>query len=146
MGLFNAAGGGEPARRRPDAAGLSIIASDLTLQGDLETSGVVKIEGQVRGNVSAAEQVLVAAGATVEGDLQTREAVIGGVVRGSVFASGRVEVLPSAVVTGNITTARLLIHEGGTLNGEIVMQLDRPAEVTADSADLPRLTRAAVGQ
>jgi cytoskeletal protein CcmA (bactofilin family) len=109
-------------RKRPEATGLSIIGPDLRVEGDLETEGVVKVEGQVRGAIGAGQQVLVAAGSTVEGDIQTREAVVGGAVRGSIVASERVELLPTAVVTGNVTTVRLLIHEGGRINGEIVMQ------------------------
>jgi cytoskeletal protein CcmA (bactofilin family) len=33
-----------------------------------------------------------------------------------------VELLEGAVVVGNIMTARLLVHEGGRLNGEIAMR------------------------
>jgi len=111
-----------PPRRRAEGGSPSMIGPDLTITGDLETEGTVKIEGHVRGATRGGDQVLVAAGAIIEGDVVTREAVIGGVVKGSIEASERVELLATAVVTGNILTSRLLIQEGGRINGEIQMR------------------------
>jgi cytoskeletal protein CcmA (bactofilin family) len=118
--------GNELRRRRTDQMPFSIVAKDMTIIGDLETEGVVRIEGRVRGTVRAGSQVLVGEGAQVEGDLHTREAVIGGDVIGSIHASERVELQPSASVTGNITTPRIAVLEGGKVSGEVRIQ-DQPA-------------------
>jgi len=102
--------------------GLSIVAKDLTIAGDLHASGVVRIEGRVIGNVHAGDQVLLSEGGIVEGDVLTREAVIGGRVHGSISGEERVEVQASAVVHGDIVTRRLVIQEGGAINGSIRME------------------------
>lgn len=126
-------------RPRAEPASLSIIAADLDVVGSLETRGVIKVEGRVAGNIQAGEQVLVAAGATVEGDIQTREAIIGGVVLGGITAEERAEVLATAVVTGNVMTARLLIHEGAQINGEVVMRrMDGAGEAPSVVEHRPR--------
>jgi len=135
MAIFQSGSSNRTTRRRSEPASLSIVAGDLEIMGHLETRGVVKVEGRVTGNLTALEQVLVAAGAVVEGDIVTREAVIGGVVLGGIEASERVELLDTAVVTGNIITARLLIHEGGRINGEVMMR--QPAD-TRDGAVVER--------
>jgi cytoskeletal protein CcmA (bactofilin family) len=44
-------GGGEGA--------LSIIAAGMTVSGDIESTGVVKVEGRVDGSIRSARQVLV---------------------------------------------------------------------------------------
>lgn len=108
-------------RRKSDQAGLSIIGKDMVITGDLETEGVIKVEGRVRGTIRAASQVLVAQGATIEGDLHTREAVLGGIVKGTIHASERVEVQGTAAIEGDIHTTRILVVEGGQVNGEIKM-------------------------
>jgi cytoskeletal protein CcmA (bactofilin family) len=97
----------------------SIVAKDMTIVGDLETEGVVRIEGQVRGTVRAAAQVLLGQGARIEGDVHTREAVIGGDVVGSIHASERVELQTTASVTGNIVAPRIAVLEGGRVSGEV---------------------------
>ncbi len=98
---------------------LSIVAADLRVEGTLSSTGVIRIEGTVIGNVQAECQVLVAKGGIVEGDIDTREAVLGGKVIGSVLAHERVELQPSAALEGNITTPRLVMHEGAVLRGRI---------------------------
>lgn len=108
-------------RRRTDHTTLSIIAKDLTVLGDLSTEGVVKIEGKVKGTIRANTQALIAPGALVQGDLHTAEAVIGGRVEGNVHASDRVEVQATAEVQGDVFTRRIVVLEGGSVNGSIKM-------------------------
>jgi cytoskeletal protein CcmA (bactofilin family) len=127
MGIFSAATktAAPPVERRKTAGmsgGLSIVAKDLTIAGDLQAAGVIRVEGRVIGNVHAGDQVLLSDGGVVEGDVVTREAVIGGRVHGCITADERVELQASAVVHGDITTQRLLIQEGGRVNGAVRME------------------------
>lgn len=112
---------GEAGSRRGEGAGLTIIAGGTTLVGDVESEGVVKIEGEVRGSVRAAGQVLIAKGGVVRGDVFTHEAVIGGEIEGAVRADERVEIQAGAVVNGDIMTQRILIADGGKVNGQLSM-------------------------
>lgn len=102
--------------------GLSIVARDLTVTGDLEAAGVIRVEGRVVGNVHAGDQVLLSEGAVIEGNVAAREAVIGGTVHGSIAGSERIELQARAIVEGDIATPRLLIHEGGRVNGGVRME------------------------
>lgn len=120
-----AAAGSTPRRRSTDGpAGLSIVAKDLTIAGDLQASGVIRVEGRVIGNVHAGDQVLVAEGGVIEGDVVTREAVIAGRVHGSIRADERVELQASAVVYGDIASRRLLLQEGAEVNGTVTMETE----------------------
>ena len=131
MGLFSNAArdeqGNELRRRRTDQIPFSIIASDMTVLGDLETEGVVRIEGRVKGAVRVGQQVLVAAGAVIEGDLHTQEAVIAGQVSGGIHARERVELQATAVVAGDILTPRIAIVEGARVSGEVKMDMESKA-------------------
>lgn len=120
--------GNELRRRRSDQMPFSIVAKDMTIVGDLETEGLIRIEGRVRGTVRAGSQVLIGQGAQLEGDLHTKEAVVGGEVIGSIHATERVELQPTAAVTGNIITPRIAVMEGGKVTGEVRIQ-DHPVEL-----------------
>lgn len=112
----------QPSKRAPGPQpGLSVIAPGMRVEGELITDGVVKIEGVVVGTVRAEQQVLVAKGGIVEGDIHTREAVLGGEVRGAIIAHERVEVQATCVVHGDIGTQRIVVHEGGEVNGHLRM-------------------------
>lgn len=115
-------------RVREANGGLSIVARDLTVTGDLEAAGVIRVEGRVLGNVQAGDQVLLTEDAAIEGNVSTREAVIGGRVHGTISASERIEIQADAVVEGDLITPRLLIQEGGRVNGAVRMET-----VTSDS-------------
>lgn len=123
MGMFSS-NGTDPgtSRRRAESANFSIVASDLVITGDLRSEGVIRVEGRVAGNVAAGQQVLVSKGGVVEGGLETREAVIAGTVLGPVIATERVEVQATAQIHGDIVAPRLLIQEGGCINGGIKME------------------------
>src|SRR2546428_13118273 len=74
MAIFIEKGHGAP----ESEAGLSIIGAGMRVEGDIVAEGAVKIEGTVVGTVRAGRHVLVAKGGEVEGDVITKEAIIGG--------------------------------------------------------------------
>lgn len=112
----------EKGHTRGDAEGaLSIIGAGMRVVGDITADGVVKIEGTVVGTVRAGRQVLVAKGGEVEGDVVAREAIIGGEVRGTILAEERAEIQGTSVIHGDITCKRLLVQEGGEINGVVRM-------------------------
>lgn len=125
MGLFSSKTSDEkaakPAKAAPAAGGLSIIASGMTVRGDIDSNGIVKVEGAVDGHVLARQQVLVARGGIVHGDIESRDVIVGGKVNGSILATERVEVQSGAAVLGDVTTRRIAVAEGATLNGQIRM-------------------------
>jgi cytoskeletal protein CcmA (bactofilin family) len=118
MAILKAKSATEPEQ---PTGGLSIIAVGMTVRGDLESNGTVKVEGTVAGHVQAKNQVLVAKGGVVDGDIDAREAVIGGQANGAIRALERVEIQSGAIVNGDITTRRISVAEGGSLNGLIRM-------------------------
>lgn len=116
--------GAKEAPQRPAQRGepaLTIVAQGTRVEGELRSNGVVKVEGIVVGTVHAERQVLVSRGGLIEGDVLTREAVLGGEVKGGVVAEERVEVQTGSVVSGDIATARLVVQEGGEVNGHVRM-------------------------
>ena len=141
MGIF---GGKSEPRAPSEPAGLSIIAVGLTIRGDLESSGTVKVEGTVEGSVLAKQQVLVARGGIVRGDVLARETVVGGEVHGSISAEERVEVQAGAAVHGDITTRRIVVAEGARLNG--LIRMGEPTAPTGQKSGEPKAADAAALQ
>lgn len=114
---------------------LSIIAAGMTVTGDIDSTGVVKVEGRVEGAVRSARQVLVGRQGVVRGDIETREAVIGGTVEGTINGTERVEVQATAAIQGDIHTRTIVIAEGGKINGSVRMEEGRHATRSIGSAE-----------
>jgi len=129
---------GDSGRAGARDGNLSIVAVGMRVVGELATDGVLKVEGFVEGSIRADREVLVAHGGIIQGDVYTREAIVGGKVVGSIYADERVEVQANSVVQGDIVTARLIVSEGGEVNGRVEMgdprALERGASVAAGSA------------
>ena len=138
MAMFNKDSNGGDTRSTPSAgdASLSVIAAGSKVIGDMECSGVLKIEGTVEGTIRGARQVLLGRQGVVKGDIETREAVIGGNVEGSVHALERVEIQGTASVVGNIHTKTIVIREGGQINGAVKMD-ESPAMLDDDEVRPP---------
>jgi cytoskeletal protein CcmA (bactofilin family) len=120
----------------PGAAGdspLSIISAGMIVTGNIESTGVVKVEGRIEGSIRGARQVLLGRQGEVKGDIHAQEAVIGGRVEGMVRTSDRVEVQGSATVTGDIHTKTIIVLEGAQINGHVRMS-DAVAANDAPSA------------
>jgi len=102
-------------------ASLSIIAGGMRIVGDVESSGVVKVDGQVDGSVTGARQLLLGRGGSIHGNVMAEEVVIGGEVHGSVIATERLELQGSAIVNGDIQTKSIVVLEGARINGIVRM-------------------------
>lgn len=100
---------------------LSIISAGMTVTGNIESTGVLKIEGRIEGSIRGARQVLLGRQGEVKGDIYAQEAVIGGRVEGIVRTSDRVEVQGSATVVGDIHTKTIIVLEGAQINGQVRM-------------------------
>lgn len=99
----------------------SVIAPGMKVIGDLETSGVVKIDGAVEGSIRGARQVLLGRSGSIQGDVHAEEAVLAGKVTGTVVASERVEVQSTSRIDGDIHTKSIVVLEGGMINGNVRM-------------------------
>ena len=103
-----------------EQAPFSILAPGLRLTGTLETTGVLRVEGVVAGDLRArGGQVFVAPDGVIEGDVEAAVAVVEGHVHGQIIADELVELKAGGVVQGDITTARIAVDEGATLNGTL---------------------------
>ena len=108
-------------------APLSILAKGVRLVGTLETAGVVRVEGEVAGDLHARSgQVFVAPGGVIQGDVEAALAVVAGEVRGHIVAEQLVELKAGGVVFGDIATPRITVEEGGAVTGMLRMGQQEP--------------------
>jgi cytoskeletal protein CcmA (bactofilin family) len=100
---------------------ISIIGPGMTVVGDCDAEGAVRIEGTVKGNIRAGKAVVVGKEGTVEGDIFTQDAVIAGTIRGVLRAESRLEVQATSRIEGEVVAARMQLEEGAVLNGTVQM-------------------------
>jgi cytoskeletal protein CcmA (bactofilin family) len=97
----------------------SAFDSHISISGDVETEGALRIDGRLEGTIRRADLVVVGQGATIVGDVTAREVIVGGAVTGNIFAAQRTELQSTGIVAGDIRSAAILIHEGGVVQGRL---------------------------
>lgn len=120
---------------RPTSDGYSIIDERLSITGDLVTDGTVRVDGRVEGALHRTDKMIIGDGASVVGNVEAHEVVIGGEITGNLRVSGRVEVQPSGTVRGDIHAAAVLLAEGGTVHGHVVVHPVEHAEMPVLDGD-----------
>lgn len=103
----------------PPEAVISIIGMGMTVTGDCETDGALRIEGTVKGDVRAGKAVVIGKEGLVDGNIYTQDAVIAGRVLGSVHAESRLELQSTSHIAGEIEAPRMQLEEGATLQGQV---------------------------
>ncbi len=121
----------QPAAARP-AAERSVLARSCTFEGVLRSSGDVTIEGRLNGEIFSTGLVVVADGGRVEAAIHGRAVTVAGAVKGDVHADERIELEPSANVHGDIVSPRILIKDGATFEGQVIMKSPTKPEAKTD--------------
>lgn len=99
----------------------TIIASGTSLKGDITSSGDIRIDGTLQGNIYCQAKVVIGANGSVEGDIQGQQADIMGQVKGTITVKELLQLKGSSQVTGNIHAAKLQIEPTAQFNGQCHM-------------------------
>lgn len=99
----------------------SIIGIGTVFNGDLDLTGLLKIDGDFSGSIKAEGKVLIGYTGRAKCSIFAKTVVVGGVVKGDIYAEDRVVVLSTGMVIGNIRAPRLVMEEGVLFNGELTI-------------------------
>jgi cytoskeletal protein CcmA (bactofilin family) len=102
----------------------SLIGAGTRIEGNVVFSGGLRIDGEVKGDVVAANEqpstVVVSEQARIEGEVRVSHMVINGTVVGQVHALEFLELQPRCRVTGDIHYTNLEIQLGAVVDGRLV--------------------------
>jgi cytoskeletal protein CcmA (bactofilin family) len=96
----------------------SLIGAESVYCGDLETEGLVRIDGLFEGAIKTNGPVIISKNARCNGFIQAHSIVVGGMVKGNIYTYQRVELLSGAVVVGDIFTTTLSTEQNVTIHGD----------------------------
>ena len=91
------------------------------VEGKLTFEGSVRIDGQVDGEISAQDVVLIGETAELTAQIHANTVVVQGRLTGDITARKRVELRAPATMIGNISTPSLVINDGVVFEGHCAM-------------------------
>ena len=100
----------------------SILSSDLTITGNIKTSGDIQVEGVIEGDIRA-HLLTVGESATIKGEIVADDIVVNGRVVGRVRGL-KVRLTSTARVEGDIIHKTIAIESGAHFEGSVQRQED----------------------
>ena len=135
-----------PAETRANSEGRAYLDSGSKISGKLLFEGATRIDGQVDGEITAKESLIIGESAVVTAQIKANAIIVAGKISGDITATQRLEIRPSARVIGNITAPVLVVHEGAMFEGHCSMQPeaareDRKVAVFPKEERLPQIAQ-----
>jgi cytoskeletal protein CcmA (bactofilin family) len=106
----------------------SLIGEETVIEGNLNFSGGMRIDGVVNGNISSAagkpSTLVLSEQAVVNGEVNVTHLVVNGKINGSVTTSEYLELQPKAVINGDIHYKTIELHLGAIVEGRLLHTAD----------------------
>ncbi len=104
------------------AGAISLVAKEAVWDGKLSSTGDVRVEGRLQGEIQTGGTLYVAAQARVQGVVRARNVILAGEIEGQLRCEERLEILPGGSARGEIDTGTLVVHEGAFIESKFQMR------------------------
>ena len=111
-------------RKSSAEKGVTLIAANTEVTGDVHFVNQLYINGHIKGNVTADPSseatVVVSDEGSVNGEIRVPNVVVNGRVEGNVYATKRMELAQNAEVKGNVYYKLIEMQLGAMVDGQLV--------------------------
>ena len=104
--------------QEPEGAMNTIIGKGTSIEGSMEVTQSIRIDGAFKGSLKATDTLIVGStGELKEVTVSVKNAIIGGKISGNVTASSKVTLESTSRLEGDLTAKLLVIEEGALFSG-----------------------------
>jgi cytoskeletal protein CcmA (bactofilin family) len=106
--------------RSQDRSDLSVVSRGTRIEGTVAAAGSLRVDGDVKGKITAAKEVSLSPGGRVEANIEATDITLAGQVKGNLEARGDVSLPADSRLDGSIRARNVQI--GGVVKGDVVGQ------------------------
>ena len=99
----------------------TLISEGCIVDGNINAPAYVRIDGEVTGDITIAEGLIIGEKGLIKGNITTKELVVYGLVNGNLQVSS-LEIKATGKINGEIKTQTLLVENGAIYNGNLSME------------------------
>jgi cytoskeletal protein CcmA (bactofilin family) len=100
-----------------EAGSVNLIGNGTKIVGDISSTGDVRIDGHLQGNLQTSGKFVLGANGVVDGNVNCGNADLSGEIRGKVNITELLLLKSTAKVLGDIITGKLAIESGAMFTG-----------------------------
>lgn len=97
------------------------IGSGTIINGDIETTGDFRVEGQLKGNIKVKGRLVLGPTGSIEGDIECQNAVIEGTLKATMRVIELISMKATAKFDGELVCGKIAIESGAILNAQCKM-------------------------
>jgi len=98
----------------------TFLSAGCVFDGNIKAPAFVRIEGQINGDVTIDEGLILGEKGLINGNVVTKEMIVYGAVHGNINTHS-LEIRSTGKITGDIKTQVLQVETGGSYNGKLSM-------------------------
>jgi len=137
--MFGKKKGKDKRHQSPNVHFDTLVSGKTQIEGDLQFSGGLHIDGLIRGTIRAEEDseaiVRISDIGEIDGDVIAPHIIVNGTVHGDVYASKHIELAPNASIKGNVYYHLIEMAMGAEVNGNLVHHKEPVAIRNHDSGE-----------
>ncbi|HEY8892714.1 MAG TPA: polymer-forming cytoskeletal protein [Clostridium sp.] len=107
----------------------TLIGQQCYIIGSLTGNGLLKIDGSIDGDLICEDDVMLGETGHIKGNTICNNAYINGIINGNISCKNTLTIESYGKVRGDISVKKLLISEGGILEGNCTMIGHEPPEI-----------------
>jgi cytoskeletal protein CcmA (bactofilin family) len=103
----------------------TFLSDGCVFDGNMKAPAFVRIEGQINGDVTIDEGLILGEKGLINGNVVTKEMIVYGTINGNINTHS-LEIRSTGRITGDIKTQVLQVETGGSHNGKLSMSAGAP--------------------
>jgi cytoskeletal protein CcmA (bactofilin family) len=104
-----------------DSTTINLISNGTEITGDIKSSGDIRIDGIVTGNLNTKGKVVIGLTGKLSGEIICKNSEVSGLVEGKLTVSQLLSLKATSKVLGDIATSKLSIEPGAKFSGNCKM-------------------------
>jgi len=100
---------------------INLIGTGTTIDGNIVSNGDIRIDGNLKGNLSTKGKVIVGDTGKISGEVNCRNFEVEGSVDGKIIISELLSLRAKSKILGDIFTSKLAIEPGAVFTGKCDM-------------------------
>ena len=110
----------------------TLIGDNCKIIGNITGEGLVKIDGAVEGDINWLDDLIIGANCNCVGNITCKNASIHGKIYGNVICEQTLTIEQTGKISGDITVKKMIVKEGGFLEGKSTMIIEKSLKEILD--------------
>ena len=104
-----------------ETAAINLISNGTDITGDIKSTGDIRIDGTLSGNLATKGKVVIGPTGKVKGEVVCKNSEVSGTIEGKITVTQLLILKASSKILGDIATSKLSIEPGALFSGNCKM-------------------------